>query len=409
MLNGYKNKRYALIGDNTDHSFAGRLHGFLADYSFTGIEAKGRELSEILSCFAYDGFYVGDPYNAQVIKYLDEVTDAVKRTNSADVVVKKDGKLIGDNTDYSAFINTVNKNKINVKYKKAVILGNGGRAASVCAALEDMGADEVEIISVTEEDSLEYIELHDNAQILVNTTSVGMFPDVRETPVSLRYFGELETVVDFVHNPYRTELLLEAEEQGITAVGGYDLIGYSLRNTVEHFTGRRVAMTTVERALGSFGMEMKNIVLVGMPGSGKSTVAVELARFLGREVIDTDKAVECMAGVSIPEIYEIYGEEYFRAKESAVIKGASFGKGAVIATGAGAILRPENIRELRRNSVVVFLKRGEDVIQGENTSERDSLRHKRLPLYLAASDVIVDVCETSRMTMRAIIKKVYRG
>ncbi len=408
MLNGYKNKRFALIGDNTDHSFAGRLHGFLADYSFSGIDAKGRELSEILSCFAYDGFYISDPYNAQAIKYLDEASDAVKRTNSADVVVKKDGKLYGYNTDYNAFINAVKNNRIDVKYKKAVVLGNGGRAFSVCAALEDMGADEVEIISASEE-SLEYIELHDNAQILVNTTTVGMFPDVRETPVFLRYFGELETVIDFVHNPYRTELMLEAEEQGITAVGGYELIGCSLRSTVEYFTGRRLTMTTVERALCSFGMEMKNIVLVGMPGSGKSTVALELAKFLGREAIDTDKAVECMAGVSIPEIYEIYGEEYFRAKESAVIKGASFGKGAVIATGAGAILRPENIRELRRNSTVVFLRRPEDTEVSEASTERDRLRRKRLPLYLAASDVIVDVCETPRMTMRAIIKNVYKS
>ncbi len=414
MLSGYKNKRFALIGNNTDFNFAARLHGLLADYTFTGVEIGKRDIGEVLSCSAYDGFYVDDPYNEKVLKYLDCVTDTVKRTSSADVIIKKDGKLFGYNTDYSAFMNTVIKNKIDVKNKKAVILGIGGTASTVRAVLEDMGADEVEIISVDKEDYLEYVELHDNAQILVNTTSVGRFPDVTETPVPLRYFGELETVIDFIHNPCRTELLLEAEDQGITTVSGLDILEFAVREVSELFLERRVGITNSTRAVASLGMEMKNIVLVGMPGCGKSTVAVELAKFLGREVVDTDRAVECMVGVSIPEIYELYGEDFFRTKEAAVIKGASFGKGAVIATGAGAILRSENIRELRRNSVVVFLRRESDVISESDTlskeeSAADRLRRKRLPLYLAASDIIVDVCETPRMTVRAVARKVYKG
>ncbi|MBE6563523.1 MAG: hypothetical protein E7660_07280 [Ruminococcaceae bacterium] len=414
MLNGYKNKRFALIGSDTDFAFAHRLHGLLADYSFSGVEMEGRGLEEVLSCSAYDGFYVDAPYNEQVIKHLDHVTDTVKHTNSADVVIKKDGKLWGYNTDYSAFIDTAVKNRIDVKYKKAVILGTGGTANSVRAALEDMGADEVEVISICDKDHLQYIELHDNAQILVNTTSCGKFPDVTETPVSLRYFGQLETVIDFVHNPCRTELMLEAEEQGIATVSGLDILEFAVRSVAELFIGRRIGAANTTRAVVSLGMEMKNIVLVGMPGCGKSTVAAELAKFLGREAIDTDRAVECMVGVSIPEIYELYGEDYFRSKEAAVIKGAAFGKGAVIATGAGAILRHENIRELRRNSVVVFLRREADILSSEPVSKEEEtpaerLRRKRLPLYLAASDIIVDVCETPRLTVRAVARKIYKG
>ncbi len=414
MLSGYKNKRFALIGNNTDFAFAGRLHGLLADYSFTGVELGGRDIESVLSCSAYDGFYVDDPYNELVVGHLDCVTDTVKRINSADVIIKKDGKLFGYNTDYFAFKSALEKNKTDVRFKKVIILGTGGTASAVRAALEDMGADEVEIISIGEEDSLQYIELHDNAQILVNTTSVGRFPDVTEIPVSLRYFNQLETVIDFVYNPCRTEFLLEAEEQGINIVSGLDILEFAAREVAELFTGRRIGAANTTRAVVSLGMEMKNIVLVGMPGCGKSTVACELAKFLGREVIDTDRAVECMVGVSIPEIFELYGEEFFRAKESAVIKGAAFGKGAVIATGAGAILRHENIRELRRNSVVVFLRRDSDVSVIESPSHAEEtaaekLRRKRLPLYLAASDIIVDVCETPRLTVRAVARKVYKG
>ena len=414
MLSGYKNKRFALIGSGTDFSFAQRLHGLLADYFFGSVEMEGRELEEVISCSAYDGFYVDAPYNEQVVKHLDHVTDAVKRTNSADVIIKRDGELWGYNTDYSAFTDAAVKNRIDVRYKKAVILGSGGTANSVRAALEDMGADEVEVISVCDEDYLQYIELHDNAQILVNTTACGRFPDVTEAPVSLRYFSQLETVIDLVHNPCRTELMLEAEEQGIVAVSGLDVLEFAVRSVAELFVGKHIGVASANRAVVSLGMEMKNIVLVGMPGCGKSTVAAELAKFLGREVIDTDRAVECMVGVSIPEIYELYGEDYFRAKEAAVIKGAAFGKGAVIATGAGAILRNENIRELRRNSVVVFLRRDTDVLSLEPVSKEEEtpaqrLRRKRLPLYLAASDIIVDVCETPRLTVRAVAKKVYKG
>lgn len=411
MLSGYKNKRFALIGNNIDFNVAGRLHRLLADYSFTCIEMEGRAPDSVLSCGAFDGFCVSDPYNEQIIRTLDKVTDTVVRTNSADVVIKKDGKFFGYNVMYHAFIDAVEKNRLDVRYKKAVILGTGGVALSVRAALEDMGADEVEIISVDLEDSLQYIELHDNAQILVNTTSHGRFPDVYDSPVSLRYFEELEAVIDFVSIPCRTELMLEAEAQGITSVGGIDILEFFVRRSAELFTGKHISFSTAARAAVSFGMDMKNIVLVGMPGCGKSTVALELARFLGREVIDTDRAVERMVGVSIPEIYELYGEEYFRAKESAVIKGAAFGNGAVIATGAGAILRDENIRELRRNSVVVFLRRENGETEGLTGDSliAEQLRQKRLPLYLAASDVIVDVCETSRLTVRAVARKIYKG
>lgn len=408
MITGFKDKKYILIGKNLAHTWFDRLHGMLADYGYTVSEISESELENVLLDTEFDGFNISSPYKEKVMFFLDEITDRAKELGGVNVVFKKDGKLVGDNTDGACFERLLSKNGILPFGKKVLILGSGGISRAVCHVMKKLGAAEIVTVSRNGADNYGNLDIHDNTHIIVNTTPVGMFPDVELSPLSVRYFRDLEAVIDTVYNPSRTELMLEAESFGIQTVGGVEMLAYQARASCEIFTGRKVSEISCQKAMRSISVEMKNIILVGMPGCGKSTVAKELAKFTCREVIDTDDAVERTVGISIPEIYEIYGEDYFRKCESAVIKGACFGSGSVIATGAGAILREGNIRELRRNSVVVFLRREAE----RNVSDVKSgpfyiLYKERIPLYLAASDVVVDLCETPRDTMKAVLRAIY--
>ena len=413
MVTGLKDKKFALIGKTLGHSWFGKLHGMLADYTYDLCEIREDEIGSFLRSGVYDGFNVATSYKEKVMNYLDSVTDRAREIGCVNTVVRREGKLIGDNTDADSFEWLLNKNKISPASKKVLVLGSGSTSKAVVRALEKLGAAEIVIVSRTGDNNYRNLDIHDNAHIIVNTTPVGMFPDVENSPLSIRYFRDLEAVIDIIYNPSRTELMLEAESCGIRAVGGIEMLTYQAKEACELFIGRKISSLSAVKAMTSLSVEMKNIILVGMPGCGKSTVAKELAKFTCREVIDTDDAVERTVGISIPEIFEIYGEDYFRKCESAVIKGACFGSGTVIATGGGAILREDNIKELRRNSVVVFLRREIERLATDSRALRDNfnalsvLYKERIPLYLAASDVIVDVCDTPRETMKAVLKAIY--
>ena len=413
MLTGYKDKKFALIGVTKPHLFSTRLNGMLADYEYSYKEVKKSRLRQFMSECDLDGFNVTSPLKRAIIPYLSELTDNARRIGAVTAVVRRDGKLIGGNTDYPAFISLLNKNKIDPAGKKVLVLGKGDTAAAFRAALEDLGADDIVTISRGGENDFSSLDMHDDTAIIVNTTPVGTAPDFTSSPISLRYFKDLEAVIDVVYDPFRTELMLEAEENGFFTVGGLDMLMYHIKASCELFTGRKVTDLAVTRAAAGIEVEMKNIVLVGMPGCGKSVIAVELARALGRTANDTDDEICREAGLSIPEIYELYGEDFFRRKEDAKIKELARGNGAVIACGAGAILREDNIKELRRKSIVVFLRREIERLatSGGAKRSRDALMKlykERIPLYLAASDVIVDVGETPKDTVRSIVKAIYK-
>lgn len=408
MITGFKDRRYALVGKSLGHTWFNRLHGMFADYAYDVVEISDGEFERVLRSTEYSGFNISSPYKEKALALLDTVTDRARELGGVNVIYRRDGALIGDNTDGVCFERLLSKNGIMPKGKKVLILGSGGISRAVRSVMLKLGAAEIVTVSRSGSDNYQNLDIHDNAHIIVNTTPVGLFPDVESSPLSIRYFGDLETVIDTVYNPSRTELMLEAESLGVRTVGGVEMLAYQARTACELFTERKISEIACQKVMNSISVEMKNIVLVGMPGCGKSTVARELAKFTCREVIDTDSAVEQTVGISIPEIYEIYGEDYFRKCESAVIKGACFGSGSIIATGAGAILREGNIRELRRNSVVVFLRRdSEKNISDIKTGAVSVLYKERIPLYLAASDVVVDLCATPRDTMKAILHAIY--
>lgn len=413
MLTGFKDKKFAIIGDVPSPVFTTRLHGMLADYEYSYIETKKSAIKAIVSDESFDGFNITYPLKEAILPYISDMTDTARRIGCVNAAVRRDGALIGENTDYISFGALLSSNKIDPSGKKILVLGSGATSKAVYAALYDRGADDVVVISRSGEENYSCLDMHDDAAILVNTTPVGMMPYIEDCPVSLRYFNNLETVIDLVFDPFRTELMLRAEECGITAVGGLDMLLYGTKITCEFFTGRHVTDLAASRAGASLEAEMKNIVLVGMPGCGKSVIAKELAKALGRTVFDTDDEVSRKAGLGIPEIFELFGEEFFRQKEAEVIKETARGDGAVIACGAGAILREDNIKELRRKSIVVFLRREIERLatSGKRRATRDSLMQlykERIPLYLAASDVIVDVGETPKETVRSIVKTILR-
>ncbi len=414
MITGFKDRKYALVGNIPSRAFSTRLHGMIADYEYVYTEIKDESsLAEVLSDESYSGFTVTYPFKRSVIPYLDELSEEARRCGAVNTVVRRDGRLYGYNTDYSAFLALLHKNRIDPSGKKAIVLGSGATCAAVARALADEGADEVVVISRRGENDYSSLDMHDDAALIVNTTPVGQSPDVGETPIILYGFDQLETVIDVIYDPFRTELLLRAEQNGIGAVGGFDMLLYHTKLTCELFTGRRVTDLAMMRAGASFETELKNVVLVGMPGCGKSVIAKELGRALGRPVCDTDDEVRHAEGLEISEIYELYGEDRFRRREEEVIRNVARGSGAVIACGAGAILREENIKELRRKSTVIFLRRGVDCLESPRFTEAGEeallrVYTERVPLYLAASDLIIDVVGTPKDTVRAIVRALYK-
>ncbi|MBQ7715609.1 MAG: hypothetical protein IJT70_07050 [Clostridia bacterium] len=413
MITGFKDKKYALIGNIPSPLFPQRLHGMLADYSYKYVETNKNGVRRILEDEGYDGFHITYPLKESAYHCIDNVSEAAEKIGCVNVAVRRDGVLFGDNTEYSDFMYLLTNNNIDISAKKVLILGSGSSSKAVKAALLDNGADEAVVVSRNGAENYSSLDMHDDTAVIVNTTPVGMTPNYTSSPLSLRYFKNLEAVIDIVYDPFRTELMLQAEQYGIPAYGGIDMLLHQSKSVCEAFTGRRISDISVSRAGASLEAEIKNIVLVGMPGCGKSRIALEIARSLGRELHDTDDEISRTAGLEIPEIYELFGEDYFRQKETEIIKNVARGIGSVIASGAGAILKDENIKELRRRSTVVFLRREIERLATQkarigNRNTLMKLYKERIPLYLAASDLIVDVEETPKDTAKAVIKAIYK-
>lgn len=314
-------KRCGLLGRKLSHSYSPLIHSYLSDYSYELFEVEPEDVEGFMLSGCFDAINVTVPYKTAVIPYLDELSDAAKKIGSVNTVVKtEDGRLVGDNTDYYGFLYMLGCGNIDVKGKKALVLGSGGSSRTVVAALTDSGAESVTVISRTGEDNYDNLQKHADAQIIVNTTPVGMYPEKNgESPISLDIFSCLEGVVDLIFNPSVTELLFLAKEKGVRCVGGLSMLVAQAKAASERFTGRKIDDGKIEEIIGVIRGMTENIILVGMPGCGKSTVGREIAHRLGREFVDTDEEVVRTKGKSIPEIFAQEGEEAFRAYEHEAI------------------------------------------------------------------------------------------
>lgn len=387
---------YGLLGETLGHSFSPQIHACLGDYEYKLFEVAPEDLGDFLRSGSFEGLNVTIPYKKAVMPYLAEISENAKAIGSVNTItVLPNGTLRGDNTDYDGFLYLVRRSGIAVNGKKALVLGTGGASLPVKKVLSDLGAREIISISRSGENNYQNMDKHFDADLIVNTTPVGMYPNNLQSPLSLDGFTQLSGVLDIVYNPQKTQLILDAEQRGIPAFSGLTMLVAQAKRAAELFLNTNIDDRKNDEIYETLSRQMKNIVLVGMPGCGKSTVGKALAKRLSRPFFDADQEIVKRAGKSIPEIFQTEGEAGFRKIETEVLFDLCRQSGAVIATGGGAVTVPQNHDILRQNSLVVFLNRDIAVLptNGRPLSEQNDLHEmfrQRLPLYRAVCDYEVD-------------------
>ena len=385
-----------LLGQKLGHSYSPAIHGMLAGYDYQLFEREPEQLEDFLKNGPWDGINVTIPYKKAVLPYCAELSDTARRIGSVNTIIRRpDGSLYGDNTDAYGFESLVKKSGIDVRGKKALVLGSGGASVTVVAVLKKLGAESVTVISRGGEDNYDNLDKHADARIIANTTPVGMYPNNGQAAVDLTRFPQCEGVLDVVYNPAHTALLLQAEKLGIPRAGGLYMLVAQAKRSSELFTGSTIPDSEIGRIEKALSGRMKNIVLVGMPSSGKSTLAAALGERLGRPVYEADALIEQEAGMDIPAIFAQGGEESFRKLETEILSRLGKLSGAVISTGGGCVTREENYDLLHQNGTILWLKRGTEKLDktGRPLSLKNDLNEmyqKREPMYRRFSDAAVD-------------------
>ena len=408
-----KELKTGLIGKKLGHSLSPQIHSFLADYEYKLYEMEENEVGDFLFSCGLDALNVTIPYKKTVIPYLKEISETAKRIGSVNTIVRRNGELYGYNTDYYGFSYMVSLSGIKIKEKKVLVLGSGGASLTVKAVLNDLGAGEIITVSRSGEDNYENISRHKDADVIVNTTPVGMYPNNGASPVDLSIFAALSGVLDLIYNPSVTKLLYDAKALGIPCINGLSMLSSQAKRAAELFTGREITEDPTPAIVKSIEGQLKNIVLIGMPGCGKSTAGKLLSEKLSRPFIDTDEIIIRNSEMRIPEIFSLYGEEEFRKREHEAAKEAGKVSGAVIATGGGIITREENYYPLHQNSFIVWLQRDTSLlpVDGRPISQNNDINElykKRAPLYEKFSDAVVKVSENAEETTEEILKALRR-
>ena len=336
------------------------------------------------------------------------MTPRAKKLGAVNTIVRRDGKLIGHNTDYFGFLTMVRSSGLEMTGKKVLVLGSGGASNTAVAVLEELGA-QVLVISRSGENSYENLHLHADAALIVNTTPVGMYPNTGASPVNLDLFPKLEGVLDVVYNPARTQILLDAEKRGLVAVNGLLMLVAQAKEAAEWFADKEFSDDKIPEIHSSLRRQMENIILIGMPGCGKSTIGRKLAETLGKEFIDADQALEAHFGRPITDIIPQDGEAAFRAMETEILQMLGKRSGLIIATGGGCVTQERNYPLLHQNGTIFWLKRDLEKlpINGRPLSQKNKLSELykvRKPLYEAFADIIIDNDGNSAQTIQQILE-----
>lgn len=412
--------RTGLLGEKLSHSFSPRIHRALVGdrYTYELFERAPEAVEGFIKGDEWDALNVTIPYKQVVMPYLDIITDEALRIGAVNTITRlSDGRLKGDNTDYFGFRRTLTACDCAPKGKKALVLGNGGAAATAVTVLTDMGAEVIllgrsdrSVGGILPEPYETVYHRHPDAAVVVNCTPVGMYPRlVGQSPIDLHKLPRVEAVFDMVYNPARTALLQEADALGIPAYNGLLMLVAQAKRACELFLGEELDDGLIDPIVADIARETGNIVLVGMPGSGKSTVGKALAEAMGRPLVDTDALIVETAGRPIPEIFATDGEEVFRALETEAVKRAGMMSGAVIATGGGVVTRERNYAPLSQNARIVFIHRDLDKlpVKGRPLSQAHPLEEmyaKRLPMYKAFADLEADNNGGVEDTVETILK-----
>lgn len=407
--------KYGCIGEKLGHSFSREIHGLLGSYPYQLKEIAKCDLDSFMKTKDFLGINVTIPYKQAVMPYLDEIDLRAQRIGAVNTIVNRDGKLYGYNTDYFGLKALIQKNEIDCVGKKAIILGSGGTSKTARCVLQDLGADSV--ITVGRKaayDCIDYATMytrHSDAQIIVNTTPVGMYPACEDIPIDLDRFDRLCGVIDVIYNPLRTNLVLAAKKRNIPAEGGLFMLVAQALFASEYFLNTTYDDKTLHEVFKTIKKRKENTVLIGMPGCGKTTIGREIAK--ESSFFDTDEEILRLIPTSIRDFILKNGEAAFRDLEEKTIETVSLQTGAVISVGGGAVLRENNVRRLKRNGRLIFLNMPLDRILptddrplSDSVEKLNDLYHARLPVYLAAADFILVPAETMESTKQLVLEAI---
>lgn len=420
------NEKYGLIGKTLVHSYSKEIHEALGRYQYQLFSLAEDEMPDFINARDFRGLNVTIPYKKDVIPLCDEVTDLARRigavntlfwknasgAGASESISQEDKILVGHNTDYEGFLYAASRAGIDFEGKGVLILGTGGTSLMARRAAADQNAAKIYIasrhpetdppsgseiqdagiLSTVSYDQLP--EIADSIDVIVNTTPVGTFPNNMQQVIRLKDFPGCQAVIDVIYNPFKTALLLEAEKLGLKYTNGLPMLVAQATAAAGYFLGTPGAFQKEnQRIIKSMKQRMGNIVLIGMPGTGKSLIGKFLAELTGKTLQDTDAKIEEEAKMTIPEIFEKEGEAGFRDRESAICKKLGKERNLIIATGGGAILRPENVDALRQNGTLVHITRSIDKLPtrgrplSKNIETLKKMEAQRMPLYKSAADI----------------------
>lgn len=386
--------RYGLLGRKLGHSWSPRIHNQLGCEEYALFEREPEELESFLRSGGIDAINVTIPYKIDVMPYCDELTDAAKGVGSVNTIVRKNGKLLGHNTDTDGFEYTVRRSGISFEGKKVVVFGGGGASKAIVYTAKKLGAREIIIVDLGAENNYDNLDRHYDAEILVNATPVGMYPHNGELLVDPAHFTHCEGAVDIIYNPLRTAFMLRCKELGIPCAGGLPMLVAQAKAAEELFFDKKIDDSEVERIYSILAGEQENIALIGMPGCGKTTIGAILAELSGREAVDLDAKIVENEGISIPEIFAKDGEDYFRYLEHYELEKLGKESGKIIITGGGIVKNELNYALLAQNSRIYHITRDLSLLpkDGRPISQSTDLAvlyEQRAPLYAKFRDVEV--------------------
>lgn len=383
-----------LLGRKLGHSYSPQIHQMLSDYDYALYEKEPQELEGFLKSGCFTGLNVTIPYKKDVIPFLDALSPVARRLGAVNTIVRReDGSLLGHNTDYFGFQDLLRRSGLEVAGKKVLVLGSGGASNTAVAVLEEAGA-HVVIISRSGENHYGNLHLHRDAAVIVNTTPVGMYPNNGSSPIQLEGFPRLEGVLDAVYNPARTRILLDAAQRGLVAMNGLWMLVAQAKESAEWFTGSAIPHSRIGEIHAHLRLQTENIILVGMPGCGKTTIGKLLAQQTGKQFVDADEALEARVGRKISNIIPQDGEEAFRAMETETLADLGKQSGLVIATGGGCVTREANYPLLHQNGTILYLTRALSKLptNGRPLSQTGKLQQMyaiRQPMYLRFADGVI--------------------
>lgn len=393
--------QFGLIGEKLGHSYSKEIHNLIADYRYELREVKKEELGAFMAERDFSGINVTIPYKKSVMDYLDVISDDARKIGAVNTVVNRNGKLYGFNTDFYGLKALLIHNGVSVRNKKVLILGSGGTSDTAYNVVTGLKAKEAIKVSRTKKDGFvtydEAASHHSDADVIINATPVGMYPDDDGVPVNIGLFPSLSAVIDAIYHPLRTNLVSDAENRGIKACGGLYMLVAQAVYAAALFENKKPDENLIDDVYGKILNDKRNIVLIGMPSSGKTTIGKALAARMGKRFADTDELIVGTTGKSIPEIFEKEGEKVFREIEKKVICDIAVNDGTVIATGGGVILDEKNVLALKRNGVIVYLDRKIDNLiatdsrpLSSNFDDLKKLYDKRKPLYEKYAEITID-------------------